>query len=58
MSCLSKKKRLNNFSFTDKKLLLKIVLFRKTVLENKPSNIVTWKEKEKTWKAMEYIFRV
>jgi len=49
MSGLSKRKRSNNFSFTEKELLLKIALSRKTVLENKSSNAVTWKDKEKTW---------
>lgn len=44
MSGLSKKKRSNNFSFTEKKLLLKITLSRKTMLENKPSNAVIWKD--------------
>jgi len=49
MSGLSKRKRSNNFSFSEKELLLKIALSRKTVLENKLSNAVTWKDKEKTW---------
>lgn len=49
MSGLSKRKRSNNFCFTEKELLLKIALSRKTVLENKSSNAVTWKDKEKTW---------
>jgi len=52
MSGLSKRKRSNNFSFTDKELLLKIALSRKTVLENKSSNAATWKDKEKTWEEI------
>jgi len=28
---------------------LKISLYRKAVLDNKTSNAVTWKDKEKTW---------
>lgn len=52
MSGLSKRKRSNNFSFIEKEMLLKIALSRKTVLENKSSNAVTWKDKEKTWEEI------
>ncbi|KAF0762993.1 fibrinogen silencer-binding protein-like [Aphis craccivora] len=52
MICLNKKKRSNNFSFTEKELLLKIAISKKTVLENKSSNAVTWKDKEKIWREI------
>lgn len=49
MSSSIKRKRSSNFSFSNKELLLKIALSRKAVLENKTSNAVTWKDKEKCW---------
>jgi len=47
MSGLSKRKRSNNFSITEKELLLKIALSRKTVLENKLSNAVRYLERQR-----------
>jgi len=49
MSSSIKRKRSSNFSFSDKEFLLKNALSRKAVLENKTSNAVTWKDKEKCW---------
>jgi hypothetical protein len=49
---MNKRKRSTNFSNTEKELLLKIVLPRLTVLENKTSNAVTWKHKENAWKEI------
>lgn len=51
-----KRKRSNNFSFAEKELLLKLTLSKKNILENKVSNAVAWKDKEKAWEeiSLEY----
>ncbi|KAL4136348.1 hypothetical protein QTP88_007896 [Uroleucon formosanum] len=44
-----KKQRSTNFTFYEKELLLKHALQNRHVLENKESNAVTWKDKQKCW---------
>jgi hypothetical protein len=51
-----KRKRATNFGFSEKELLLKLCLKNKKVLENKCSNSVTWKDKEKVWADIESEF--
>jgi len=46
---ISKKQRSTNFTFYEKELLLKHALQNQHVLENKESNAVTWKDKQKCW---------
>ena len=51
-----KRKRSGNFSSEETELLLDLALSKKAILENKQSNAVSWKEKEKTWKNISDIF--
>lgn len=44
---VSKKQRSTNFTFYEKELLLKHALQNHHILENKESNAVTWKNKQK-----------
>jgi len=44
-----KRARATNFSFNEKELLLKYALENQNILENKESNAVSWKDKNKCW---------
>lgn len=56
MSDINKRKRSNNFTFAEKELLLKIALPRKSVLEDRTSNALTWKKKENSWEEIATLF--
>jgi len=45
----NKRNRATNFSFEEKELLLKYAIENKSVLENKVSNSVSWKDKNQCW---------
>lgn len=45
----SKRTRASNFSFEEKELLLKYAIENRYVLENKVSNTVSWKDKNRCW---------
>lgn len=44
-----KRPRSTNFSFIEKELMLKYAIENKNILENKESNAISWKEKNKCW---------
>lgn len=44
-----KRARATNFNFREKELLLNIALENRHILENKESNAVSWKNKNKCW---------
>jgi len=44
-----KRARATNFNFREKELLLNIALENRHILENKESNAVSWKDKNKCW---------
>ncbi|XP_060855052.1 uncharacterized protein LOC132932701 [Metopolophium dirhodum] len=45
----NKRNRATNFTFEEKELLLKYAIENKSVLENKVSNSVSWKDKNQCW---------
>lgn len=45
----NEKPRSTNFTSYEKELLLKHAIQNRHILENKESNLVTWKDKQKCW---------
>jgi len=52
----TKRQRATNFSFSEKKLLLKYALQNRSVLENKESSSVSWKDKNKCWMQIAQLY--
>lgn len=52
----AQRKRAQNFSEAEKMILINLVQENKDVLENKRSDAVTSKDKDKCWKIIEHLF--
>uniref|UniRef100_A0A2S2P0M0 Regulatory protein zeste n=1 Tax=Schizaphis graminum TaxID=13262 RepID=A0A2S2P0M0_SCHGA len=52
----TKRQRATNFSFSEKELLLKYALQNRSVLENKESSSVSWKDKNKCWMQIAQLY--
>lgn len=52
----SQRKRAQNFSEAEKMILVNLIQQYKNVLENKKSDAVTSKDKDKCWKILEHSF--
>lgn len=56
MNETTKHKRGGNFSTEEEQLLLRLIDQYKNIIENKKSGVVSWKDKEATWKKVEEEF--
>lgn len=56
MDAESKRKRAVNFTEAEKVILTDLVFRYKNIIENKRSDAITSKDKDKTWKVIEQLF--